>query len=172
MEEPEIICIIVIVVGMFCIYAISKHLHKVNAGVREGMTSGSTTGKSTPATTPATTQGSASGNATGAACAHGGQSFWMESNKTLKDQKDDRKATIMQVHEDVSSRLVNLISYIGKNDANESACAAYNTANTKSWIAEANALVEARQACEAAASALDGLGAGEGSSGHGTATGT
>ena len=167
MEEPEIICIIVIVVGMFCIYAISKHLHKVNTTVREGLTSASTTEKPTPATT----KGSASGNATGAACPPGGQTFWQASNSTLKDQKDDRKAKIMQVHEDVSSRLVNLISYIGKNDANESACAAYNTANTKSWIAEANALVEARKACEAAASALDGLGAGDGSSGHGTATG-
>ena len=139
MEDNEIICFVVIVVGVVVIYLISKHINEIKKPVQEGFES-ELDSTSTP---------------TKHSCAIKGQNIWVASCKTTMDNKDEYTGHLCDLYDDAGNKLINLLVNVVKNDKNPDACAAYNTENTKSWINAAKSLMDVRNACDEAVKSFE-----------------
>lgn len=135
MEDNEIICFVVIVVGVVVIYLISKHINEIKKPVQEGFDS----------TSAASEQ----------SCDMNDQKIWVTSCKTTMEKKDEYTGHLCDLYDDAGNKLINLLVNVAKNDKNPDACAAYNTENHNSWINSAKSLMDVRKACDEAVKSFD-----------------
>ena len=135
MEDNEIICFVVIVVGVVIIYLVSKHMNYIKNPVQEGMKNNSKS-ESKPDS-----------------CDY--QKVWVTSCKTTMEKSEENIGHLCDLYDDAGNKLINLLVNVAKNDTNADACAAYNRDNPKSWINAATSLIDVRSACNEAVKAFD-----------------
>ena len=138
MEDNEIICLVVIVVGVVVIYLVSKHINQVKQPpVQEGFDSKS----------------GGSGGSDDSSCDY--QKIWVTSCKATMEKSDENIGHLCDLYDDAGNKLINLLVNVAKNDKNADACAAYNRDNQGSWISTAKSLIDVRSACDEAVKAFD-----------------
>jgi len=134
MEDNEIICFVVIIVGVVVIYLISKHMNRIKRPLQEGFDS-------------------KSGESDDTSCDY--QKIWVTSCKSTMEKSEENVGHLCDLYDDAGNKLINLLVNVAKNDKNADACAAYNRDNPNSWITTAKSLMDVRTACDQAVKAFD-----------------